>query len=118
MNKRLKNTLKTITRILTLATLLFSVSFSSAWAISLDEAKNRGMVGEQLNGYLGVVQSSGEARSLADSINKKRRAAYAEKARKAGVDINVIEIRIGERLIQRATKGHYIQNSNGQWSKK
>lgn len=114
----MKKTAKAFTRILTLATLLFSVTLSSAWALSLDEAKNQGLVGEQLNGYLGVVRASGEARSLSDSINKKRRAAYADKARKAGVDINVIEIRIGERLIQRAAKGHYIQNSNGQWSKK
>lgn len=114
----MKNTVAMITRFITLATLLFSVTLSSAWAISLDEAKTQGLVGEQLNGYLGVVQSSGEVRSLADSINQKRRAAYADKARKAGVDIKVIEMRIGERLIQRATPGHFIQNNNGQWSKK
>ncbi|MEH6579405.1 MAG: YdbL family protein [Amphritea sp.] len=106
-----------IKKTLTLLAFLLAFNATTAWAISLSDAKTQRIVGEQLNGYLGLVNSnaSGEVKALVRDINSKRRAAYAEKARKAGVDINVIEIRIGERLQQRATSGQYIQNSNGQW---
>ncbi|RTE64937.1 DUF1318 domain-containing protein [Amphritea opalescens] len=110
--------MKQIKTILTFATLLLSLVFTPAWAISLDDAKQQGMVGEQLNGYLGVVKSSSDVNALVKNINNKRREAYARKARKAGVDINIIELRVGERLIQRAPAGQYIQTPNGQWSKK
>lgn len=110
--------MKQIKTILTFATLLLSLVFTSAWAISLDDAKQQGMVGEQLNGYLGVVKSSSDVNVLVKKINSKRREAYAETARNAGVDINIIELRIGERLIKRAPAGQYIQTPNGQWSKK
>ncbi|GGK54763.1 YdbL family protein [Amphritea balenae] len=110
--------MKQIKTILTFATLLLSLMVTPVWAIGLNDAKQQGLVGEQLNGYLGIVKNTADAKSLTKSINTKRRAAYAEKARKAGVDINVIEIRIGERLIQRAAKGQYVQDASGSWIKK
>ncbi|WP_299204238.1 YdbL family protein [uncultured Amphritea sp.] len=111
--------MKQIKNILTFTTLLLSLVITpAAWAISLDDAKSQGLVGEQMNGYLGEVVISPEVKALVKSINSKRREAYAETARNAGVDINIIELRIGERLIQRAPAGQYIQAPNGQWSKK
>lgn len=111
--------MKQIKNILTFATLLLSLVMTpAAWAISLDDAKNQGLVGEQLNGYLGAVKSTPEVNALVKKINSKRREAYAETARNAGVEINIIELRIGERLIQRAPAGQYVQTPNGQWSKK
>jgi len=64
--------MKQIKTILTFATLLLSLVFTSAWAISLDDAKQQGMVGEQLNGYLGVVKSSSDVNALVKKINSKR----------------------------------------------
>ena len=110
--------MKQLKTVLTFATLLLSLVFTPAWAISLDDAKNQGLVGEQLNGYLGEVRSSSEISALVKSINSKRRAAYAAKARKAGVDVNIMELRIGERLIQRAPAGQYIKSPDGQWKQK
>lgn len=109
----------TITKTLTLVALLF-IFGTPAWAISLDDAKDQGLVGEQLNGYLGLIRNnaSGDVKALVSDINAKRRAAYIDKAREAGVDPQIMEIRIGERLQQRAESGHYIQNSNGQWTRK
>lgn len=110
--------MKQLKTILTFATLLLSLIFTPAWAISLTDAKNQGLVGEQLNGYLGEVKSTSEIRALVKSINSKRRAAYAAKARKAGVDVNIMELRIGERLIQRAPAGQYVQTPDGKWKQK
>lgn len=100
-----------------LAALLLS---QSAWALSLDDAKSQGLVGERSNGYLGIVTArpNNAIKLLVDNINKKRRSAYRGKADKAGVDIRVIELRVGERLNQRALPGHYIQNRQGQWVQK
>ncbi|MDO6564354.1 YdbL family protein [Amphritea sp. 1_MG-2023] len=110
--------MKPITTMLTFVTLLFSLMITPVWAISLEDAKQQGAVGEQLNGYLGIVKHSSDVSALVNNINAKRRAAYAKSARDADVDINIIELRIGERLIKRAPAGQYIQTPNGQWSKK
>lgn len=91
-----------------------------AWALSLDEAKHQGLVGERSNGYLGIVVSnpSREVRELVADINSKRKAAYQQSARKAGVDLQVIELRIGQRLKEKAEKGEYIQSGSGAWQRK
>jgi uncharacterized protein YdbL (DUF1318 family) len=41
--------------IFALFTLLLSLVAAPAWALSKDEAKNQGLMGEQHNGYLGIV---------------------------------------------------------------
>lgn len=92
----------------------------SVWAISLDEAKARGLAGEQLNGYLGVVTSSPSAEliQLINSINSQRKDIYQRSAADTGVELQVFEIRTGQRLQAKAQAGEYIQDSQGQWRKK
>lgn len=112
--------MKIMTKIISLFILLLAMSATTVWAASLDEAKAQGVVGEQLNGYLGLVKGSAgsDIKALIKDINRKRSAAYAEKARKAGVDKKIIETRIGERLKQRAKSGQYTQDVSGRWIKK
>lgn len=112
--------MKTMTKIMTLLALLLTMNITTVWAASLAEAKANGVVGEQINGYLGLIKgsASSDVKALIKDINRKRSAAYAEKARKAGVDKKIIETRIGERLKQRAKSGQYIQNKSGRWIKK
>lgn len=114
----IKHVFKNVLKPLILLTFMLSLA-NSAWALNLDEAKSQGLIGEQSNGYLGLINNSNaSAKSLIDDINRKRRAAYTAKAKKAGVELKIIEIRIGERLQQRAKKGEYVQRSNGQWQRK
>ncbi|MFW1678333.1 YdbL family protein [Pontibacter sp. JAM-7] len=90
-----------------------------AWAISLDDAKSSGLVGEQSNGYLGAVTSGSSAvQNLINEINKKRKAAYINGANSAGVELQVFEVRMGQRLQQRTPAGQYIQQPDGRWLKK
>jgi uncharacterized protein YdbL (DUF1318 family) len=42
-------------------TIIWAVVTSSAFALSLDEAKANGLVGEKANGYLGAVNQIGRA---------------------------------------------------------
>lgn len=91
-----------------------------AWALNLDEAKHQGLVGEQADGYLGIVTSapSAEVRQLVEGVNRKRQALYAEKARKAGVERQIMELRTGERLLKRAPAGAFIRTPDGKWVRK
>jgi uncharacterized protein YdbL (DUF1318 family) len=52
-----------------LCTLLFSFS---AFALELTDAKEQGLVGEQSNGLLGVIEVSQQAADLVKDINAKR----------------------------------------------
>jgi uncharacterized protein YdbL (DUF1318 family) len=88
------------------------------FALSLDEAKARGLVGEKANGYLGVVGSgSGEAHALANDVNQKRRQAYEDIARRNGAHINAVETLAGEKAVQNTKPGHFIEGPGG-WRKK
>ena len=63
----LKNKKLNVITLLSAALLSFS-----AWAISLDDAKNQGLVGEDSSGYLGLVVQNAEAKAVVDEINAKR----------------------------------------------
>lgn len=107
------------TRTLTAGLLALMLSFP-AFAISLDDAKAKGLVGERSTGYLGTVggSPSAEVNQLVKQINAKRRALYQQKADKTGVSLEVMELRTGERLQQMTPAGEYIQDANGRWTRK
>lgn len=107
-------------KIFTLLALTLSLIAAPVWAISKDEAKAKGLIGEQSNGYLGIVTSSPTAdlKSLVSDINAKRKAAYANSAQKAGVERNVFEARMGQRLQDKTPKGQFIKLPNGKWKRK
>ncbi len=109
-----------IRRLLTLLTLCLSIITTPAWAISKDDAKTQGLIGEQANGYLGLVNNNAGAdvQALVKDINSKRRSAYEQGAKKAGVERKVFETRMGQRLQERAPAGHFIRQPNGSWKRK
>lgn len=103
-------------KIIVLLTTLF-ISFSSL-AMSLSDAKSQGLVGEQRDGYLGMVVESSDARSVVSDVNAKRKAIYLDLAKKNGVAIDVVAKLAGEKAIAKTQSGHFIQNSMGKWQKK
>ena len=104
---------------LILTTLLVLVTLS-ATAMDLNTAKSRGFLGEQQNGYLGLVNSSapGDAKSLMRQVNDQRRANYQSIARSNGIDLKSVESLAGQKAINKTARGHFFQASNGQWIKK
>lgn len=91
-----------------------------ASAITLDEAKSSGLVGEKLDGYLGTVSNnpSKEVVALVEDINKRRKASYQEIAKKNGTELKAVEMLAAEKAIAKTTQGQYIQLPNGNWGKK
>ena len=92
----------------------------SAWAIDIRDAKDQGLVGEANSGYIAAVQStsSAEVRALIADVNNKRKAKFAETAKKTGTTTAQVANRFYELAVQKTAKGHYYQDSSGQWKKK
>ena len=84
---------------------------------ALGAAKTQGLVGEQPNGYLGVVGSSAQAKEIAELINKARKAEYQKLAAKNGIQLADVEAIAGKKAIEKTDPGQFIY-LNGQWQKK
>lgn len=84
---------------------------------SLGSAKEQGLIGEQPNGYLGVVANGGNAAEIVKLINDARRAEYARMAKDNNIAVADVEAMAGKKAIERTQSGHYIQ-LDGKWQKK
>lgn len=96
------------------------VMSSPADALTLDEARAQGLIGEQPNGYLGLVpgQSNAQASTLVEQINAKRRAAYQSVADSNGTSLSSVEALAGRKLIGRLQAGQWFQDPGGQWRRR
>lgn len=89
-----------------------------AYALSLEEAKARGLLGEKQNGYLAIVNAANpDVQALANDVNQKRRQAYEDIARRDGTTLSVVETLAGEKAIQKTTPGNFVEGPGG-WTKK
>lgn len=84
---------------------------------ALPSAKAAGQLGEQPNGYLGVVNPGGEAAEIASQINQARRNEYQKLAKENGIQQSDVESMAGKKAIERTAPGQYIM-LNGVWMKK
>ncbi|MDP5209319.1 YdbL family protein [Microbulbifer sp. 2205BS26-8] len=90
-----------------------------ALAISLDAAKSQGLVGESNSGYIAIVDtSSPELKKLVKQVNTKRKAAYAQIAKRNNIDIAQVAARAAEKLEARLSPGEYYQDNLGRWVQK
>lgn len=92
----------------------------TAWALTLDEAKKQGLVGEKPNGYLGAVSDnpSPAVQALIADINRKRKQRYEEIAKRNNTTLQAVELLAGKTAIKKTEPGYYIQLPTGQWTKK
>ena len=94
------------------------LSISHLWALDLEEAKEKGLVGETTSGYLAVVKPSTDTNSFTQEINAKRREAYLQIARKNGSPLEAVEEIGGKQAVQKASPGTHVKLPTGQWKKK
>ena len=88
--------------------------FQSDAAASL---RSSGQVGEQADGYLGIVGSvSSEVRAQVDSINIQRRAYYTELAARRGAKIEEVGATTACQLFRsKVGPGQYYRLPDGVW---
>jgi uncharacterized protein len=91
-----------------------------SWGLTLEEAKTQGVVGEQPNGYVGVVQpgASAEVQALVNDINQKRRQMYEDIARRNSTKLEAVEMLAGKTAIDNTRAGNFVRSPSGQWVKK
>ena len=79
-------------------------------------AREAGKVGEQADGYLGIVGSADPAlQRLVDDINIKRRAVYAEKAKENNATLEAYALTAGCQAVVRTTPGEKYRTPDGSW---
>lgn len=101
---------------------LLALSFTlpnNAFALSLDQAKSQGLVGETPTGYLEAVNpgSSPQIQALITDINSRRKAEYTAIAKKNGTEIRAVEALAGQKAIDQTGAGRFVK-VGGQWVKK
>lgn len=84
---------------------------------ALGAAKQGGQVGEQPDGYLGVVAAGGQGAEIARLINQARRTEYQRLAKDNGLQLGDVEALAGQKALEKTPTGQYIQ-VNGKWVRK
>lgn len=109
-----------IARHIAFIALIVLFTAGTAMAGVLDNAKNAGLVGEQADGYVGLVTADvpPDVVALVKEVNLKRKAKYREIANKNGVSLASIEALAGKKLIERAPAGQYVRLPDGKWVRK
>ena len=100
--------------------LIVSLGISHAMAGALDQPKADGVIGEQSNGYLGLVHQnvSPDIRALVRDVNAKRKVRYQAIADKQSVPLYEVEQVGGATAIEKTLPGNYIKENGGSWVEK
>ena len=79
-------------------------------------ARSAGQIGEQPDGYLGVVgAASPELRALVNNINIQRKSAYTAKAQASGATVEQLAFTSGCNLIAQTSAGEKYKTPDGVW---
>ncbi|MCU0948182.1 MAG: YdbL family protein [Porphyrobacter sp.] len=80
------------------------------------DARAKGEIGEQPDGYLGIVVAPTTAlKMLVDDINIKRRALYSTKATDNKVTLEAYALTAGCQAILRTAPGEKYRTPDGKW---
>ena len=92
---------------------------SAAAKATVDSAKVQGTVGEQADGYLGIVAGAdGDLRAAVTEINTGRAAAYKDIAAKTGVTAEAAGQATAKQLYSRLAPGQFWKPLDGGWMRK
>ena len=121
MNRIVLKSSKTWISNILLVLIISMLTASVALAASpLTQPKADGLIGEQANGYIGLVRQDVPAniKQLVNDVNAKRKAGYQKIASKQGTSLAEVERVGGNTAIERTLRGNYIRDASGSWRKK
>lgn len=98
--------------------LLVLAMSAQAQAITLNEARAQGRVGETLSGYIAPVRQDQETLALVSEINAARSESYQKLADSNNLPVDEVAKMAGQKLVARAQSGEYVKGINGKWLKK
>jgi len=103
-----------------LAMLISMMAVSVAVASPLTQPKADGLIGEQVNGYIGLVSKDVPADiiNLVNEVNAKRRAGYKRIAAEQGTLLMDVEKVAGNKAIEKTLPGNFIRDASGAWRRK
>ena len=115
----IRRTLIALTLGLSLAATGAAAQIAAAKA-AVDAAKSQGLVGEQGDGFLGLVSGSADPATKAAmaEINTGRAQAYADIAAKTGVTPAAAGEATAQQLIDRLAPGAWYRPLGGGWTRK
>ncbi len=97
-----------------------SLTAANAAPPIVEEAKANCIVGEQADGYLGVIDSMAASEAVkreVRTINQQRKALFAELAAKNGITIEDAAALTGKRRVESAPSGQCVRMPDGGWAK-
>ena len=99
--------------------LLVASAASPALAQSLDDLRASGAIGERYDGYA-VVRDSGAAGAsrVVNDVNAKRRGIYEQRAASQGVTAEDVGRVYAGQIMQKAPRGTWFLDENGNWRQK
>ena len=102
-----------------LALILLALGMNvQAAALTLNDARAQGRVGETLSGYLAPIQQDAETLALVNRINAARAENYQKLADSSSLPVDEVAKMAGQKLVARAQPGEYVKGINGKWLKK
>lgn len=88
----------------------------AAHAMSLEDAKHQGLIGERADGYVGIVSTSTpDLIALVKATNNSRRSEYERIAAANGQPRNVIEKLAAKKAYELTPRGEFVQDGAGGW---
>ncbi len=107
----------------TMLTALMALSIAAVSTAALAQrdpayaaARSAGQVGEQPDGYLGVVGGGTPAlKALVSNINIQRKSAYTQKASSSGATVEQMAFTSGCNLIAQTDPGEKYKAPDGTW---
>lgn len=106
-----------IKSLLIAATLLIASPLS--FALTLDEAREKGMLGENASGYVEMTpRGNADAKAVMIEINSKRKSKYQAIANEQNTALSNIEKIAGEKITGKLPAGQFYKDVNGKWNKK
>lgn len=117
VTKKRNNWVSNVLIVLLLSMMTVSVAVAAS---PLTQPKADGLIGEQANGYIGLVTQNvpPDIRTLVNDVNAKRKAGYQEIAAKQGTGLAEVERVGGKTAIDKTLRGNYVRDANGAWRKK
>jgi len=88
---------------------------SSAWALDLQEARSKGLVGETTTGYIERISGGADVSALVSEVNLKRRAEYKRIAAEKGQSVDVVAKVATGTIAGNLPAGAKYTDASGKW---